>query len=140
DQVMPMPAKPGHYEIQIKDAAGKMLLGLPFEVTAGDGPVTAKATEGAVAGEGGEPKLREFLGNRFGTGTIFVEIDGKKEEFVTTRQVQKAPAKKADNPEVQKFLDSMEGKVINTAVLRLIAGNLYVSLDAYGNIGDYGPD
>jgi hypothetical protein len=141
DQVMPMPAKPGHYELQIKDAAGKMLLGLPFEVTAGDGPaVEKKAAEGAAVGEGGEPKLREFLGSRLGTGTIFVEIDGKKEEFVTTRQVQKAPAKKSDNPEVQKFLDSMEGKVINTAVLRLIGGNLYVSLDAYGNIGDYGPD
>ncbi len=141
DQVMPMPAKPGNYEIQIKDAAGKMLLGLPFQVTAGDGPeVEEKAAEGAAVGEGGEPKLREFLGSRFGTGTLFVEIDGKKEEFVTTRQVQKKPLKKHDNPEVQKFLDSMDGKVIDTAVLRLIAGNLYVSLDSYGNLGDYGPD
>lgn len=143
DQALPVPPKPGHYEMQIKDAAGKMLLGLPFKVIDDDGPAVeeAAAAVGAAAKEGAEPKLREFAGgNRFGTGTILVEIDGKKEEFVTTRQIQKAPAKKSENPEVQKFLDSMEGKVIDTAVLRLISGNLYVSLDAYGNISDYGPD
>ena len=127
--------------MQIKDATGKMLLGLPLEVTSGDGPaMKEKRGEGAAVGEGGEPKLREFLGSRFGTGTVFVEIGGKKEEFVTTRQIQRSPGKKHDDPEVQKFLDAMDGKVIDTAVLRLIAGNLYVSLDAYGNIGEYGPD
>src|SRR5690606_31702614 len=82
----------------------------------------------------------EFLGRRSGTGTVMVEIDGKTEEFVTTREVQKKPPTKADNPEVQKFLDAMDGKVVDTAVLRLIGGSLYVSLDAYGAIDDHGPN
>gem|GEM_PF-5675586 len=142
DQVLPMPAKPGNYEIQLKDATDNRILSIPFEITTGNNPTPEKkAAEGADVGEGGEPTLRKFLGeNRFGTGTVFVEIHGKKEEFVTTRQTFKAPTIKHDNPDVQKFANAMEGKVINTAVLRLIAGNLYVSLDAYGNISDHGPD
>lgn len=127
DPGIPMPAGPGAYELRIVDANGNLPFKAPFEVTA------AEKEEGAA------PKLREFKGDVFGTGTIVVDIDGKTEEFVTTSRTLKPAAVKLDNPEAQKFLDSMKGKVIDTAVLRSIAGTLFVSLDAYGSVGEWGP-
>ncbi|MFC7337917.1 VWA domain-containing protein [Haloferula chungangensis] len=131
DPVLPMPEKPGNYELQIRDNTGNLLLAIPFTLSAGK--------QDAAVKNDGEPQLRQFQGNISGTGSIDVEIAGRKEEFVTTRQIQRSSPAKADSPEVQQFLNAVEGKVINTAVLRAIAGNCYVSLTAYGSIGEKGP-
>ncbi|WP_411827985.1 vWA domain-containing protein [Luteolibacter sp. AS25] len=130
DPGIPMPAQPGTYELRIVDSDGNLPIKVSFEI----------AAQEAAAQEGKEPELRRFEGGVFGTGTVMVEMNGKTEEFVTTSTAVKAPPQKLDNPDAQKFLDSMEGKVIDTAVLQLLAGSLYVSLDAYGNIDDFGPE
>jgi len=135
DHVLPMPAKPGFHELQIQDASGRRLLGIPFELIVDK----AETKEGAVVGEGGPPKLREFKGDIVGTGTVMLEINGETKEFVTTRKTISMGGQKHDNPDVQKFADAMEGKVVNSAVLRLVAGSLYVTLDAYGPLAEWGP-
>eukprot|EP00903_Cladosiphon_okamuranus_P004071 g4069.t1 len=139
DQVLPMPEKPGNYELQIKDSTGAMLLGLPFELSGTPAPPAGKADDKSPP-SGKEPVLRDFGGGLYGTGTLLAEIAGRSHEFATTRQKLKTPAGMTENAGAQGFLDFMQGKTIDTAALRLLAGNLYVSLDAYGAIGDSGPD
>lgn len=147
DQVLPMPDKPGFYEIRVLDETGSMISGAPVEITAGDAasPSASAAPASPAPASAAEPQLRQFGPSRFGTGTLLVDIQGKTHEFVTTTEVLAANlgaqvGSRTDNPDVAAFAQSMAGKSIHTAVLRLIAGNLYVTLDAYGNIGPYGPE
>jgi hypothetical protein len=139
DQVLPMPERPGFYEIRILDETGSMIKGAGVEITAGD---AASPTASATSAE---PQLRQFGANHFGTGTILVNMQGKTHEFATTTKVLAANlgaqvGSRTDNAEAAAFAQSMAGKSIHSAVLRLIAGNLYVTLNGYGNVGPYGPE
>ncbi|MEN3940158.1 VWA domain-containing protein [Prosthecobacter sp. SYSU 5D2] len=147
DQVLPMPARPGFYEIRVLDETGSMIKGAEVEITPSDAASpSASANPAAPASTtAAEPQLRQFGPSHFGTGTIRVDMQGKTHEFATTTKVLAANlgaqvGSRTDNAEAAAFAKSMEGKSIHSAVLRLIAGNLYVTLDGYGNIGPNGPE
>lgn len=149
DQVLPIPVQPGYYEIRILDDSGSMITGAEVEITTGDASPTAPAdpasSESSAPTSAAEPQLSQFSPSHFRTGTVLVEMQGKTHEFATTTKVQASNlseqvAKRTDNADAIAFAKSMEGKATHTAVLRLIAGSLHVTLDAYGNIGPYGPE
>ncbi|TLD68377.1 VWA domain-containing protein [Phragmitibacter flavus] len=138
DHALPHPEKPGYYEIRINNSTGQTLKAAAFQVVPADLSSDSDADVPAPAAP--QTQLTQFPGNLLGTGLINAEISGQTHEFMTTSKTMPAQqGPKHENPEVQKFLDSMAGKVIHTAVLRLLAGSIYVTLDAYGNIGPHGP-
>lgn len=102
-----------------------------------------KASEAtAIQSSDKEPELIKLGSDlKFVSGTVVATINGKEDKFMTTsEQIQVSEERiNAADSKAQGMLRSMNGTVVDTAVLRLIASTLYVSIDAYGNIQENGP-
>jgi len=86
-------------------------------------------TFGGVVEAEEELEMREIFPGRFATGALMLKMQGKEYEFLTTSQVLAGNLGVGiEDSEVKAFAEKMAGKTVDTAVLRLIGGSLYVSL------------
>lgn len=92
--------------------------------------------ESAAAAEGaGGQELRELHPGKFVTGTITVKMEGGTQVFLATSQQLAANlGGNIADPAAKAFAQKVAGRSVDTAVVRLIGGSLYVTLDGYSNI------
>lgn len=97
--------------------------------------------QGEVSSSDKEPVLRELRANKYATGTVEAEIDGKKVEFMTTSETIHVSEERINAaPEgARAFLKKMNGKTVHTAALRSVGDLIHVGIDAYGDIQKDGP-
>jgi hypothetical protein len=116
-------------------------LGTPFIVLSSLATVNVSQANTILSSDK-EPELQKLGSDlKFATGSVIASIDGKEDKFMTTSErieISEERIKAAD-PRAQSMLRSMNGKVVDTVVLRLIGSTIYVTIDAYGNIQENGP-